>query len=410
MRENSEGQKLGLILEGGGAKGAFHIGALKLLFERGYHFDGIAGTSIGALNGAFVAEDAGLDKAMLFWDDIGPSDFLDIDDETFAKYVTGEKPIDRSVIAYIGRLLPVIGRENEIISVRMREFLAKYIDEEAVRNSGIDFGIVAYSVSDFKAVEIMKEEMPEGELGDYIIASANFPVFKLYDIGGKRFTDGGIWDNLPINLLARKGYKRMCVIRTGTKPPKRKLEYGDLDLTYIVPSEKLGLAMVFTRQVVEHNMMLGYFDAMRALDGLNGKNFYIAPCADNAGKELLEKMPVQFYVYLLNALKRAPSSEQGKNAGVVEAIIRDALDMPERFTSTQVLLNFFELFALIFKPEKFRIYEFADFVTASSEAASDYIFDRENFFKRVKAVKNDALKEIFYAFAVHFCNRLRLDP
>ena len=41
----------GLVLEGGGAKGSFHIGVLKALFESGYTFDGVAGTSIGAING-----------------------------------------------------------------------------------------------------------------------------------------------------------------------------------------------------------------------------------------------------------------------------------------------------------------------------------------------------------------------
>ena len=46
----------GLALEGGGAKGAFHVGALDAFFERGYRFDMIMGTSIGALNGAMVAE------------------------------------------------------------------------------------------------------------------------------------------------------------------------------------------------------------------------------------------------------------------------------------------------------------------------------------------------------------------
>ena len=46
----------GLVLEGGGAKGSFHVGALKALFERGYVFNGVAGTSIGAINGALLAQ------------------------------------------------------------------------------------------------------------------------------------------------------------------------------------------------------------------------------------------------------------------------------------------------------------------------------------------------------------------
>ena len=47
----------GLVLEGGGAKGAYQIGAWKALKEAGIHIKGIAGTSVGALNGALIAMD-----------------------------------------------------------------------------------------------------------------------------------------------------------------------------------------------------------------------------------------------------------------------------------------------------------------------------------------------------------------
>ena len=44
----------GLILEGGGTKGAYQIGAYKALRDLGIEFQGVAGTSIGALNGAYI--------------------------------------------------------------------------------------------------------------------------------------------------------------------------------------------------------------------------------------------------------------------------------------------------------------------------------------------------------------------
>lgn len=47
---------LGLVLEGGGARGAFQIGAFQALNEKGFRFDGIVGTSIGAINGALLAQ------------------------------------------------------------------------------------------------------------------------------------------------------------------------------------------------------------------------------------------------------------------------------------------------------------------------------------------------------------------
>ena len=47
--------KCGLVLSGGGAKGAYQVGVVKALAEAGVRVDAVAGASIGALNGAIVA-------------------------------------------------------------------------------------------------------------------------------------------------------------------------------------------------------------------------------------------------------------------------------------------------------------------------------------------------------------------
>jgi NTE family protein len=57
---------IGLVLAGGGAKGAYQVGAWQALREQGIEFDVITGTSIGALNAALFAADD-LDKAQSFW-------------------------------------------------------------------------------------------------------------------------------------------------------------------------------------------------------------------------------------------------------------------------------------------------------------------------------------------------------
>ena len=66
---------LGLALEGGGAKGAFHIGAVKALLENGYEFDGVVGTSIGAFNGALISQ-GDFEKAYDLWINMGHPCYL----------------------------------------------------------------------------------------------------------------------------------------------------------------------------------------------------------------------------------------------------------------------------------------------------------------------------------------------
>jgi len=63
--------KVGLVLSGGGAKGAYQVGVLKALRELGAQVDAVAGASIGALNGAILASapslDDGIKRLELVW-------------------------------------------------------------------------------------------------------------------------------------------------------------------------------------------------------------------------------------------------------------------------------------------------------------------------------------------------------
>ena len=70
----------GLALEGGGAKGAYQIGAWKALREAGIRFSAVSGTSVGALNGAMIVMDD-LEKAENVWNNIHFSQVMDVDDE-----------------------------------------------------------------------------------------------------------------------------------------------------------------------------------------------------------------------------------------------------------------------------------------------------------------------------------------
>ena len=69
----------GLVLEGGGAKGSYQIGAWKALREAGISIKGISGASVGALNGALICMDD-LETAEYIWENISYSRVMDIDD------------------------------------------------------------------------------------------------------------------------------------------------------------------------------------------------------------------------------------------------------------------------------------------------------------------------------------------
>ena len=73
-----------IALEGGGAKGAYEAGVWKALEEAGVKYNAVAGTSVGALNGAMMAS-GDLETALHLWENIRFSQVFDADDEQMKK-------------------------------------------------------------------------------------------------------------------------------------------------------------------------------------------------------------------------------------------------------------------------------------------------------------------------------------
>jgi len=96
----------GLVLEGGGAKGAFQIGSYKALKELGIKFDGIAGTSIGALNGALIAQGEE-ERAYEVWTQINTSRLFNLTDEQFNKLVNLDISIS-DIPFFLGKVKDIV--------------------------------------------------------------------------------------------------------------------------------------------------------------------------------------------------------------------------------------------------------------------------------------------------------------
>ncbi len=257
-------QKLGLVLEGGGVKGAYQVGALMAIRELMVEFDGGVGTSIGAINGALYLE-GGYSKLFDVWKEIKTNTVFDLSDaELEAVQNLDLKPAILKVVL-----------DNKLKTFKMlessyeksQEFFESVVNEADMRATGKDYGLVTFDVSNMQPFEKMMSEIDEGKLVDYIIASATFPIFPPKIIDGKKFIDGGVYDNMPINLLHGHGYDKMLVIRTNveSKQPKRKVE-GNPDLFYIVPKEDLGPAMAFSSARIHAYMNMGYDDAKELMD------------------------------------------------------------------------------------------------------------------------------------------------
>ena len=255
---SKERQKLGLVLEGGGVKGAYQIGALMAIRELMVDFDGVAGTSIGAINGAIYLE-GGYSKLFDVWNEIKTNTVFDLSDEELAEL--NGLDLRPAILRILAEKKLNTFKMLESSYQKSQKFFETIVNEDDIRSSGKDFGLVAFNISDMQPFEKMMSEIDEGKLVDYIIASATFPIFPPKVIDEKKYIDGGVYDNMPVNLLTRHGYDKMLVIRTNveSKQPKRQVE-GNPNLFYIVPKEDLGPAMAFSKTRIHSYMQMGYDD------------------------------------------------------------------------------------------------------------------------------------------------------
>ncbi|MFV0528160.1 MAG: patatin-like phospholipase family protein [Lachnospiraceae bacterium] len=267
----------GLVLEGGGAKGSYQIGAWKALQEAGVRFKAIAGTSVGALNGALICA-GDLPQAEEIWRRISYSKVMEVDDDTMYRVLHGQATWDekRDVLR---EFTTQHGFEVEPLLQLIRE----NITPASLRSSLCDLYIHTYNATQHMAEEIDIKALPDEWIAEYLLASAYlYPLFKQRKINGNYYLDGSVVDNLPLTSLLRRDVKDIIVIRIfGIGHTKAVDIPEDTQVHTIAPRVSLGKTIEFEPKRAAVNMKIGYFDTMRFLYGLQGSIYYIK----NADKE-----------------------------------------------------------------------------------------------------------------------------
>ena len=257
-------REYGLVLEGGGAKGSFQIGAWRALREAGIKIKGVSGVSVGALNGALICMDDP-EKAEDIWHNINYSAVMDFNMNTGSILETAEE---------IKKLI----KDRGVDITPLKKLLHETVDEEKIRNSHCELFATTFSVSDMKLLNIDVKSASEGKMEEILLASAFFPVFKTEKLSGKLYTDGGGFNNVPLDVLVDHGYQDVIVVRIYgpgyDREKKVKIPEGT-NIYHIAPREELGGVLEFDKKRSRKNMALGYLEASRLLYGLDGRRYYI---------------------------------------------------------------------------------------------------------------------------------------
>ena len=206
-------KEFGLVLAGGGTKGAYEVGVWKALKELNISITAIAGTSIGALNAALILQDD-FEKMVDLYKTI-----------EFDNIISMDKKIDKTKNIFNIKNLGILAAEyiekGGLENNALRDTVNKYIDVDKIYNSPIDFGLVTSSIKG-ESQELFKGDIPKEKMVDYLLATACFPIFKAQKIDNVEYYDGGLHDNIPINLLIKKGYKNIIVVDVTGIGIKRK--------------------------------------------------------------------------------------------------------------------------------------------------------------------------------------------
>jgi len=207
---------LGLVLSGGGARGIAHIGVVKALRERGLAPDMIAGSSSGAIVGALAAAGHTIETMLDFFQTRSPFRF---------QMVTMRKAgiIDMAKVeASFREYFP----DDSFAALNTRLFL---------------------TATDIASARLAIFE--SGPLIPAILASCSMPmVFTPTEIAGRRYVDGGVINNFPVEPLRGR-----CDVLVGHyASPLRVVRPLDLDGVLAVSQRALEVGMYFSSKMKFH--------------------------------------------------------------------------------------------------------------------------------------------------------------
>ena len=205
--------KIGLVLGGGGGKGAYELGVWKALTELGInkYIKFFSGTSIGAFNAVLFAQE-NLKMAEELWKEVSLEKLIPLNKIEILKrgigLIIGGKNLNLSK-----KYLNQKEEEGSVSKEGAIELIDKYIDIKKVKELGKICYATCTELPDFKVKYFNILEYDESIGRDIIIASSSLPlIYEPTEINNIKYIDGGVCDNLPIQPLYGEGCNIIIVV------------------------------------------------------------------------------------------------------------------------------------------------------------------------------------------------------
>jgi NTE family protein len=216
--------KTAFVLSGGASLGAVEVGMAGALYEAGVLPDVLFGTSVGAVNCAFLAGHPGADGA-----------------DQLAEVWRSLRRDEVFPIVPRKALLGVLGRRDHIVSnLRLLNLIERHLTFERLEHAPVPLSVVATDV-----LTGAGRLFSTGEAASAVLASAAIPgVFPPVEIDGRRYMDGGVTANTPIAHAVASGVDVIYVLPTGHACATNKTPRGALSMMLQAVTVMIGRQLV----------------------------------------------------------------------------------------------------------------------------------------------------------------------
>jgi len=236
--------KIGLVLSGGGAKGAYEAGVITALYELDIvdKIKVVSGTSIGALN--------------------------------LTVFPAQEKLLCENIWKNIKR-----DASNLLTADGLRKTITDNVDFSKIKDFNMDLYACAYNLSRMAPEYFHLNNLTTEDFTKAILASTALPpIFPPVEINGTMYTDGGCNDHLHPQencditpILPLKNYDLdLAIVVYLSKHQRSKCSLPNTKVVNIIPSQPLGTtpgtgSMDFSKTAINNRIILGYQDTMNIL-------------------------------------------------------------------------------------------------------------------------------------------------
>lgn len=228
-------KKVALVLSGGGARGIAHIGAIEELEKAGYEISSIAGTSMGAVVGGVYAQ--------------GKL-------EEFKEWML---TLDRKKVFSLVDF--TLSRQGLVKGDKVFQAMQEFIPDKDIRDLEIPYAAVAVDLNRMKEVVFRS-----GSLYEAIRASVAIPtVLKPVEKGDALLVDGGVMNNIPVDVVIRHRRDKLVVVNVNANIPKPVINTPakEAEKSKSIYNKKIREFQAHLKKILpekEEEDDLGYFD------------------------------------------------------------------------------------------------------------------------------------------------------